>query len=131
MNKLIFSSSGLKTGPLPMGKDYYIDCRAVPDPTRVVKKAADYHYAPGVSGDGSMIPVQNWIRDHISIPTYVKLISDMLKTIPSRRENNPKKDELDPVTIHTFCAYGVHRSVAMKWILAREFQLLGYTVEVK
>lgn len=129
MHKLILTSSGLKKGPLPDGKDLYIDARALPDPTRAW---ADHEtpYAPPMGAIGTDLKVQCWMREMAPIHAYVDVVEGALKTINHRRENNSKKSILDPITIHTFCAWGIHRSVALKHILASEFRLMGYTVEV-
>ena len=128
--KLVFSSSGLKAGPLPLGKDHYIDARAIPDPTQFGKGGGSVYTPPfGVTGKDPKL--QAWMRDVAPIKAYVEVVKGMLATLGKRRENNPNKHITDPVTIHTFCAWGVHRSVALKHILAREFELMGYVVEVE
>lgn len=115
--KLIFSSSGKKVAPLPDGKDLYIDCRAVYDPS-------------GTHVSGANIKCQLDVREVTPIGAYVEIVSNAIQNMAHRRGNNPNKGVNDPMTIHCFCAYGVHRSVAMKHILAKEFGLKGYEVEV-
>lgn len=116
--KLIFSSSGKKVAPLPEGKDLYIDCRAVHDPS-------------GTHASGNSIPCQLAIREVTPITAYVDIVANAIKNMGHRRSNNSKKAADDPMTIHCFCAYGVHRSVAMKHILSKDFALMGYDVVVE
>lgn len=114
---LRFSSSGKKVAPLPDGKDLYIDCRAVWDPSKS-------------HGGGAEMATQLAIRTRTPIKAYVEVVDGAIKTLSQRRENSTKAQHA-PMTIHCFCAYGMHRSVAMKHILATEFRLKGWDVEVE
>jgi len=124
--KLIFSSSGLKAGPLPEGKDIYLDCRVLMDPTRAV--AGAMHTVPG--GESALTQNQIAVYSGNALDAMETLVFAGTATLPNRRKNGSSKP-LDIMTIHCFCAWGVHRSVAAKHILAERFKAAGYQVEVQ
>lgn len=103
-----FRSTGFKSGALPKA-DLVIDCRGIPNP---------YH-AFGGAMRGTDPKVQAWIRHWggIAIDGMSDLIYSALYHVYPRR-----KDMTDPhsrpFVVLFVCAYGVHRSVACKHILA-------------
>ena len=121
--KIIFSSSGIKTAALPDGKDIYLDCRVLFDPTRGKGAAA----TPG----GKHLSTQEAIKyaSHVALNAMGSLVKAGASTLANRRGNGSSKPK-DVMTVHCFCAWGVHRSVAAKYILAEAFEDWGYEVEV-
>lgn len=118
--KLVFINHGMKTGgPLPRA-DFYLDCRGIADPSRSVGSP---------SGTGDTPAVQDWIRKKVDLRPYKQLITDGLWAIPGRRRSEPLP-YARPYVICTFCAFGIHRSRAMKHLLANELGAMGYNVEV-
>lgn len=118
----IITSSGMKVGDvgkdgvnLPSHKDLYLDCRACYDPSQ--------H-----SGTGDDTRLQLLVRDRTPITAYMEIVKGFIDTWPNRR-----MEWQDPfahsLTIHCFCAWGMHRSRAMKHIIADELRRMGYTVE--
>lgn len=113
---LVFISHGLKSGPLPKA-DLYLDCRAIVNPVRV-------------GGLNLSLPsLTTWMRANNEpiINLFTATIEVALQQVGDRRRGeNPTSR---PFVICTLCAYGQHRSVAMKKILATEFFMAGYEVE--
>jgi len=112
-----FRSFGIKTGTIPKA-DCYIDCRGVPDPVnRIVTKDSPSD--------------AEWIRNSIDVMVYIRLIEDHLWYLSKRRGD---KLFSRPFVILCMCAWGKHRSPAMKRILAEQLSLLYgdlYLIEVR
>ena len=117
--KIILKSYGLKSGqPLPPA-DCYIDCRGVPDPSQAIGGSG-----LGFGGNGDLPAVQTWIASHIVLLPYREIVGDHLSKLSTRRGVGHEYDK--PFIILTMCAHGIHRSRAMKHILARELRGVGY-----
>lgn len=118
--KLIFSNFGVKSSqPFPKA-DYYIDCRSIANP---------FHDAEVGYGTGDDIVVQEWVKQHTNMATYYDLMEEALTRLPIRRGPNFDKK---PFEVCCLCAHGIHRSRAMKNILADKHKKIGtYEVEVE
>ncbi len=114
--RFVLRSAGLKQGPL-IKHDIMLDCRSVMEPTNKVSGSIQSQS-------------QVMIASPMVISAFKDIIIDSLKLIPHRR-----RAELDPfkreISVLTFCAYGVNRSVAVKRILGDWLQGQGYQVEVQ
>lgn len=125
--KLQLISFGIKAiveAVLPLPKaDIYLDCRVIENP---------YH-AKGIKASlgGDHPSLLAWTRAHNGnvIAQFLALINFGLSNIPNRRRETPDPFAA-PVVIAFFCAYGVHRSVAMKHLMAEELTKQGLDVEV-
>lgn len=115
------SSFGFKGG-VPKA-DMILDCRVVSNP----------HHIEELRDKGGDHPdVITHVRT--ASPAYLnflELIEEAVSRIPSRR-----RDEVDPYArpfhVACGCAYGVHRSVAMKYILCHALKQRGWIyTEVK
>ena len=115
-------SFGLKTthGADEPPADLYVDCRGVWDPTLNGIKA---------SKSGDTEEVQAAIKGAAPVDAYYRMIVCGFENIPKRRrgEANPYAR---PYTIAFFCAYGIHRSRAMKHLIGNRLTAAGYSVEV-
>ncbi len=123
--KLILRSHGLKriecTEPdyriIPKA-DFYIDCRGIQE--------------KGISGSsGDDVKFQAGVLGHSphSIEAALTLILDSLNHVETRRQGeNPTAR---PYVVCFMCAWGVHRSVAVKHIAARKLKALGLDVKVE
>lgn len=108
--------------PLPKA-DLYFDCRVIRNP---------YH-APGMASLGGDHPkLQEWcLAENADVlDKFLSLINVGLTTIPDRRRDVKEGAFSVPVTLAFFCAYGVHRSVAMKHLVAKKLLEQGLNVEV-
>ena len=112
--KLIFTNHGLKGGKELPKADLYLDCRGVANP---------FHQASLASLTGDSKAVQNWVmmESPDTIVAFKHQIEEGLTRIPIRR-----RDEADPYsrpfTICCMCAHGIHRSRAVKHILASYYK---------
>jgi hypothetical protein len=113
-------NAGVKNGPLPKS-DFLVDCRSVANPFHVPALGA-------LTGDD--LKIQLWVRDHSNVKAIMATVEEAISRIPVRRNNQPDPYK-EPFEICCFCAHGIHRSRAMKHIIASELNLKGYTVEVK
>ena len=118
--KLIFTSFSLKNGqPLPSA-DCYVDCRGIPNPI----------YG-GPAGTGHDLGVRKWVRERLNQAheqhLYVDLVSASINALTTRRGAGHETDK--PFVVCCMCAHGIHRSVAMKHLLA-EYFAPTYQVEV-
>lgn len=101
--------------------DLYLDCRVIPNPFLLFGHK-----------DGSNHDVQKWMKEHapLWIESFYDTIIESIAQIPTRRKG--KEDPwADPYRVCFMCAWGIHRSMAMKHIIAEYLNLDGYTVEVK
>lgn len=109
-------SAGLKGGPLPKA-DCYLDCRGIENPMR-------HGYANGVMlGAQSIVITENYSQ----LNAFQRIIKDHIHQLPNRRG---KDWDQKPFVICCMCAHGIHRSVAVKHILASELVAEGYQVEL-
>lgn len=103
--------------------DLYLDCRVIPNPF-LVKGVGSF------TGENPI--VQQWVLEHgqLFISSFSQLITDGIAQIPTRRKG---KDDpfAAPYVICTMCAHGIHRSRAMKHLLADRFRKGGWNVEVQ
>lgn len=116
--KVLVQSHGIKNGPIPKS-DWIVDCRVIQNPFRALR--------------GADLPALiRWCREknaHI-IEAVTIMLQEGLLTMHDRRRDHT--DALaTPFVITFLCAYGQHRSVAMKHILAERIKELGYEVVVK
>jgi len=115
-------SFGFKRG-LPPGKvDLYIDCRSIPNP---------FHALRGVGG--ATTEKKAWVLEYGAeiVEAFETQIKVALRQIPSRRREMAVEEMFTrPFVIACGCAYGQHRSVAVKHILAERLAGKGYCVEV-
>lgn len=123
--KLVLSSAGCKsfaieeppTYTLPKA-DVYLDCRGAANPCH-----------GGPSGSGDSPEVQAYVEANTDVDTYVDMIFAHLVRIPTRRKGQGDP-WIKPIHVLCFCAHGIHRSRAMKHILARRLKASGWNVEV-
>lgn len=88
--------------------ELYLDCRGVTDPS----------LTPGAPvGNGDNPDVQEWVEFHNDISPYTQLTIRAMQRLVSRRGVGHEFDS--PFRILTMCAHGIHRSRAMKHILAK------------
>lgn len=115
---LQFISFGVKSGKEFPKADCYLDCRGVVDPSHTI------------GGTGDDPKVQTYIKTFSSIFPYFDTLRCHLDCLTSRRGSGHEYDK--PFVVCCMCAHGIHRSRAMKHILADMFKGQGYTkVEVK
>lgn len=106
--KLILSSHGLKTGPLPKA-DLYLDCRVLPD-----------NVTEEVLEDISTLAINRFFRT---------ITTEFMNTLPSRKK---VKIIIPQATICFICAWGINRSVNAKNIIARWLrESTDFEVEVR
>lgn len=100
----------------------YLDCRGLPNPHHTTLSAR--------GGDDPL--VINWVRTSTSAQyRFVEEIEEAISRLPVRRraKENPYED---PLVVALGCAWGVHRSVAMKHILHELLRQRGWVfTEVK
>lgn len=117
-----FISYGVKNGQELPKADCYLDCRGVPNPV----------FNHSLSGSGDDPDIQKWVVDELGsgLGFYTGIINQGVAKLPLRR--NGEHDPYErPFKVCTMCAHGIHRSRAMKHILAQYYHLIGYHVEVK
>jgi RNase adaptor protein for sRNA GlmZ degradation len=95
--------------------DFYMDARGLPD---------------AVTGLPIGETLEQFVEKRTHLPRYVDTLLEAIHAIPRRRYQLGDKWHKQPVTVITFCAYGQHRSKALKNLLARELRELGYHVTV-
>ena len=125
--KLILYSYGLKSNAGDASKgfrsipiaDLYLDCRGV------VEKGV-----PGGSGTSPLFQEGVEKGSPTTITSFHRIIEDSLDKIATRRADREDPYE-DPYVIVFLCAWGIHRSVASKFILAKRLKAAGYNVEIK
>lgn len=111
-------SHGIKLGPIPKS-DLILDCRAIRNPYRILAGADLEHLI-------------DWCRSHNAgiVDAYMTITLTALETLHDRR-----RDHTDPLAtpfvVTTVCAYGQHRSVAVKHLLAERLEKLGYDVRIE
>lgn len=97
--------------------DFYIDARGLPD---------------GVGRKGSDLQSQSnidWVKSQIDLASYTQYALDAIHRIVTRRRD--KKDPFaEPFRIVIFCAFGMHRSPALRDLLAQSLSELGYNAKV-
>ena len=113
---LRFISHGLKNGPLPKA-DLYLDCRVIVNP----------FLEGGLFINHAALVVWMKQNNQPTIDVFIKLILQGLSTLSPRRRS-PDEDPHRPMIICLFCAYGQHRSVAMKQLLADAFRAPGHYI---
>lgn len=127
--KLVLQSYGVKhnTGEAKKGyrsvpvADLYVDCRCIKEKGLSSK------------GDGTSKTFQDGVltASKTALDAVYRLIVEAIKKIPDRRseKDDPFKE---PFVICFLCAWGVHRSVATKYIMGRRLQAAGYRrVEIR
>ncbi len=116
-----FSSFGVKNNsPLPAA-ECFIDCRGVPDPSRVVGF---------MSGTGDNPTLQEYVEQNMDVGPYLRLLNDHFSRLITRKGAGHEFDK--PFRVVTMCAHGIHRSRAMKHILSKHLIARGFEhVEVK
>lgn len=95
------------------GAELYLDCRGVANPS---------HGGPGGTGDDPQ--VQDWVRYNSDLTPYCLMIQDALSRLITRKGEGHEFDK--PFRIATFCAHGIHRSRAIKHLLANFLNNSGY-----
>lgn len=115
---VIMTHYGLKATQIGQIKaDCHLDCRGVPD-------------AVGSGRNGDDPEVQNWVASQIDLLAYIRIVVDHLLAVESRRRGEVDP-YLRPVKVATFCAFGIHRSRAMKHLIADYLKTRGITVQVE
>lgn len=118
--KIEFFSFGIKNvwnGKGNMSQaDLYLDCRGVANPA----------YS-GLSGCGDDLVVQAWVDSFTDLGPFLDMIEEAISRLEVRRGKGKISEK--PFVIACFCAHGIHRSKAMKHILADRIKkgALGYT----
>lgn len=100
--------------------DLYLDCRSIPNP----------HHSKEVGHlSGSDPKMVAWIKEHGQgiVEVFRDQIKVALNQIPSRRRGEEDM-YTKPFIIACGCAYGVHRSVAIKHLLIELLTKDGLTV---
>lgn len=111
---LVFFSFGVKSEKKEFPKaDLYLDCRGVANPSH-----------GGPAGNGDDIDVQLWVAVHSTLNAYCEMIQMALSRMTARRGEGKEYEK--PFRIGCCCAHGVHRSRAVKHILARWAKLAGH-----
>jgi len=122
---IVLVSFGFKNG-LPERKvDLYIDCRSIPNP---------YHARDISDKSGSGQEMQAWILSHGAdiVEAFLKQIEVAVRQIPSRRRELSQDEMFSrPFVIACGCAFGQHRSVAVKHILLEQLKHKGYNVSIE
>lgn len=97
--------------------DLYLDCRGLRE------------YDIGYQGIGSEPEFQQAILVHnaAAIASMTRLVEDSLPQIEARHGT---RAEASPYVVCTFCAWGINRSVATKYLLAQYFRNKGFTVKL-
>lgn len=104
--------------------DIYLDCRSIPNP----------HHAPEVSklsGDDPLLI--KWIRENGQgvHEVFFDQLMIAIRQIPSRRRELSVEEMFSaPFIVACGCAYGVHRSVAIKHLLAKMLEDEGYNAHI-
>lgn len=102
---------------LPEWADFYIDARGLPD--GVGRKPGSENWTSNV----------DWVKSQIDVGSYLQIALDAIHRVKTRRKE--KKDPYaEPFRIVIYCAYGMHRSPALRDILAQELTNLGYNATV-
>lgn len=116
--KLVLVSWGRKSGKPEPKADLHIDCRGLAE--------------AGILGVGSDLSFQKELekQSQDSIGAIYTLIVDSLQRIPRRRRDRPDP-YADPYVVCFACAWGVHRSVATKHIMAHRLKALGLEVTIQ
>lgn len=105
-------SFGVKSGkPFPKA-DCYLDVRGAADPSFAV------------AGNGDDPAVQKYVMGFSSITPYLEVISEHLRRLTSRRGEGNEYNK--PFVVCCMCAHGIHRSRAMKHILASMLRNNGW-----
>ena len=121
--KITLLSRGLKSaGVFPTKADLYLDARSIPDPASVAGLKNDPY---------AMNKLFKEINGLDIVDRFMPLVQDCVKSLPSRRINSMGKKNPNYCTVVCFCAYGIHRSVALKKMLAAEIILKQPTWEVE
>jgi RNase adaptor protein for sRNA GlmZ degradation len=103
-----FGLKGLGNQPLPKA-DLYLDCRGLPD------ASAESSFS-GKTGDHTAVQV--WVNSQAPklVQAYRDAVLESLANIPHRRRAE-EKPYGRPFRVACFCAFGIHRSRAMKHLL--------------
>jgi RNase adaptor protein for sRNA GlmZ degradation len=121
-NKLVGPAKDANILALPPA-DLYLDCRVIPNPY-LVTELGEFTRED--------TKVMEWVKEHGApyLDSFYQLIIDGLQQIPSRRLG--KADPFErPYTVCTMCAHGIHRSRAMKYLLATQLVKDGWNVTVE
>jgi len=122
--KLVLSSYGLKTNAgratrkgytaVPVA-DMLVDCRCIKE--------------KGIKGWGESEEFQAGVKENSkeALELIYKLIQESIRKIPERRSEK-KNPFTEPFEICFCCAWGIHRSVAAKRIMAKRLSAAGYNV---
>lgn len=119
---IIVSSHGVKTGPMPAAH-YYVDARSVWCPV-------GNHKGMTYVGTGDDQPIQDAVEEKSDIESILKLVDEAIGRTPARRNYKPDWYK-HPFHICVLCAWGVHRSRAVKHIIADYLKMGMFNVEVK
>lgn len=116
---IVFHSFGVKSGQEFPKADLYLDCRGVAEPS-----------GAGLSGTGDNPDVQDWVNLNSNLSPYFDMVIGGISRLSTRR--GVGKEYEKPFTVVTMCAHGIHRSRAVKHILAKTLRGTGWgMVEVK
>lgn len=110
--EIVLRSFGVKSGKDFPSADTYIDCRGIPDPS---------HYT---SGNGDDPAVQQWVKEKIDLGLYYELVMQHFSMLTLRKGQGNEFDK--PFIILCMCAHGIHRSRALKNLLAASLKGNGY-----
>ena len=126
--KLVLQSTGVKhnVGAAKKGfislprADFYVDCRGVAERGLHEKgtgKSLAFQAAVETASPAALTHI------HASI-------LEAIAKVPDRRRERPDPFT-DPFTICFFCAWGMHRSVATKYIMGERLRRNGYLVTIE
>lgn len=108
---IVLMSHGLKARGLTVPQAHcYLDARALPD-----------------ANNNPLARDPAWMRAAVDLRPYMQILLDGYSMLPARRDAARR---MEPFRVCCLCAFGRHRSVALKQLLAAELTARGFVVEV-
>lgn len=94
--------------------ELFLDCRGVANPS----------HSGGPNGTGDDPEVQAWVAKNSDLSPYTMMVEDAFSRLITRKGAGSEFEK--PFRIAAMCAHGIHRSRAIKHLLARYLQNSGY-----
>ena len=111
---IVIKSLGLKTVKAIPPASLYLDCRSLVDPS-----------GSGLTGDNTHVQTSVMLASAQAVKGMIDQTLHALTHVRARRKHKPDPFD-EPFEILCMCAWGIHRSVAMKYILLRSLLQHGY-----